>query len=188
MTLRELLEKNNNSKRPYKYVKIGSQTNFMYCGVPDVNEICKISEQQREKLTNEIVGKLHRTQKLSDVVVEGINRVNAKEIRDFIHRNGVMHEEDAETLSRFARKKVQDEFVRLLNEELKSIRSIESKAKVLEPWIGLLDRKVKQNYKSIREKSTLIIIIEGTENGTYWTRDEYERGAGFSDDGEEDDV
>ena len=77
MTLRELLEKNNNAKRPYKYVKIGSQTNFMYCGVPDVDEICKISEQQREKLTNEIVGKLHRTQKLGDVVVEGINRVKA---------------------------------------------------------------------------------------------------------------
>ena len=149
MTLRELLEKNNNAKRPYKYVKIGSQTNFMYCGVPDMDEICKISEQQREKLTNEIVGKLHRTQKLSDVVVEGINRVNAKEVRDFIIRNGVMHEEGAETLSRFARKKVQEEFARLLNEKLKSIRQIEGKAKNLEPWIGLLDRKVKQKYKGI---------------------------------------
>ena len=186
MTLRELLEKNNNAKRPYKYVKIGSQTNFMYCGVPDMDEICKISEQQREKLTNEIVGKLHRTQKLSDVVVEGINRVNAKEVRDFIIRNGVMHEEGAETLSRFARKKVQEEFARLLNEELKSIRQIENKAKNLEPWIGLLDRKVKQKYKSIREKSTIIIIIEGTENGTYWTRDEYERGVQFSDEDEDD--
>lgn len=186
MTLRELLEKNNNAKRPYKYVKIGSQTNFMYCGVSDVNKICEVSEQQREKLTNEIVGKLHRTQKLGDVVVEGINRVNAKEVRDFIIRNGVMHEEGAETLSRFARKKVQEEFARLLNEELKSIRQIEGKAKNLEPWIGLLDRKVKQKYKSIRERSTLIIIIEGAENGTYWTRDEYERGVQFSDEDEDD--
>lgn len=186
MTLRELLEKNNNAKRPYKYVKIGSATNFMYCGVPDVDEICKISERQREKLTNEIVGKLHRTQKLGDVVVDGINRVNAKEVRDFIIRNGVMREEGAETLSRFARKKVQEEFARLLNEELKSIRSVESKAKVLEPWIGLLDRKVKQKYKSIRERSTLIIIIEGTENGTYWTRDEYERGVQLTDEDEDD--
>jgi len=186
MTLRELLEKNNNAKRPYKYVKIGSQTNFMYCGVPDMDEICKISEQQREKLTNEIVGKLHRTQKLGDVVVEGINRVNAKEVRDFIFRNGVMREEGAETLSRFARKKVQEEFARLLNEELKSIRQIEGKAKNLEPWIGLLDREVKQKYKSIRERSTLIIIIEGAENGTYWTRDEYERGVQFTDEDEGD--
>lgn len=188
MTLRELLDKNDNSKRPYRYVKIGSATNYMYCGVPDVNKICEVSEQQREKLTNEIVGKLHRTQKLGDVVVEGVNRVNAKEIRDFIIRNGVMHEEYAETLSRYARKKVHEEFARLLNEELKSIRAVENKAKILEPWIGLLDRKVKQKYKSIREKSTLIIIIEGTENGTYWTRDEYERGVAFSDDGEDDDV
>ena len=186
MTLRELLEKNNNAKRPYKYVKIGSATNFMYCGVPDVNKICEVSEQQREKLTNEIIGKLHRTQKLGDVVVEGINRVNAKEVRDFIIRNGVMHEEGAETLSRFARKKVQEEFARLLNEELKSIRQIEGKAKNLEPWIGLLDRKVKQKYKSIRERSTLIIIIEGAENGTYWTRDEYERGLQFTDEDEGD--
>ena len=186
MTLRELLEKNNNAKRPYKYVKIGSQTNFMYCGVPDVDKICEVSEQQREKLTNEIVGKLHRTQKLSEIVVEGINRVNAKEVRDFITRNGVMHEEGAETLSRFARKKVQDEFARLLNEELKSIRQIEGKAKNLEPWIGLLDRKVKQKYRSIRERSTLIIIIEGAENGTYWTRDEYERGVQFTDEDEGD--
>ena len=186
MTLRELLEKNNNAKRPYKYVKIGSQTNFMYCGVPDMNKICEVSEQQREKLTNEIVGKLHRTQKLGDVVVEGINRVNAKEVRDFIIRNGVMHEEGAETLSRFARKKVQEEFARLLNEELKSIRQIEGKAKNLEPLIGLLDREVKQKYKSIRERSTLIIIIEGAENGTYWTRDEYERGVQFTDEDEDD--
>ncbi len=186
MTLRELLEKNDNSKRPYKYVKIGSQTNFMYCGVPDVDKICEVSEQQREKLTNEIVGKLHRTQKLSEVVVEGVNRVNTKEIRDFITRNGVMHEEGVETLSRFARKKVQEEFARLLNEELKSIRQIEGKAKVLEPWIGLLDRKVKQKYKSIRERSTLIIIIEGAENGTYWTRDEYERGVQLTDEDEDD--
>ena len=97
-----------------------------------------------------------------------------------------MHEEGAETLSRFARKKVQEEFARLLNEELKSIRQIEGKAKNLEPWIGLLDRKVKQKYKSIRERSTLIIIIEGAENGTYWTRDEYERGVQFTDEDEDD--
>ena len=83
---------------------------------------------------------------------------------------------------------MQEEFARLLNEELKSIRQIEGKAKNLEPWIGLLDRKVKQKYKSVYEKSTLIIVIEGTENGTYWTRDEYERGVAFSDDGEDDDV
>ena len=186
MTLRELLEKNSESKRPYKYVKIGSQTNFMYCGVPDVNEICKISEQQREKLTNEIVGKLHRAQKLGDVVVEGVNRVNGKEVRDYVRRNGTTSEEGVDALSQFARKKVREEFARLLNEELKSIRQIEGKAKNLEPWIGLLDRKVKQKYKSIRERSTLIIIIEGAENGTYWTRDEYERGVQLTDEDEDD--
>ena len=56
MTLRELLEKNSNAKRPYKYVKIGSQTNFMYCGVPDTYncEFYESAEDGYRRERNEI--------------------------------------------------------------------------------------------------------------------------------------
>ena len=55
-----------------------------------------------------------------------------------------------------------------------AFRAIEDYTERLMPWIDLLNREVKETFKSIDEPDTLCIIITGNKEGRYWTRNEYE--------------
>ena len=50
-------------------------------------------------------------------------------------------------------------------------------AERMSPWIAILERPVKEVYKSIdpSTKGDVIIIISGKENGDYWFEEEYRR-------------
>lgn len=55
------------------------------------------------------------------------------------------------------------------------IRLLDAKEQLKEAK-PLSERTIVDAYKSIDEKATLIIIIEGRENGQFWTTEEYEGG------------
>ena len=171
-----------------KYVKVGSHTAFMYCGVPDEAEIARVSEEERIKLTAEISNKLKKLSELDSVIADIVSRIATKQIRSYKDRNGEFSDKSADTIAIYTRRQVKYEFAKLLEKELYAIGRVKDRAKDLTPWVALLDREVKETYRSDAEPDTTIIIIDGSEKGLYWTVEEYQRGIGAEDDDDEEDV
>lgn len=54
--------------------------------------------------------------------------------------------------------------------------------------LPLAERTVADIYESIENPKTVIILVEGSEYGDYWTREEFERGVEDGDDTDESDA
>jgi len=178
MKLKELLDKTS-----YSFVKIGSESGFVYCGVPDEDEIAKVSMEECAKLTKSIGECVRSLVDCENPLVDRVCSATNSELKKFLELRGELRGiEDYDQLSRAVRKRNKVVLYNFISKRASAVKRIQDLAKDLAPWIGLLEREVVESYESFSEPDTLIIIVEGHERGLYWDRAEYENGVASDED------
>jgi hypothetical protein len=150
-------------KNKYECVKLGAGggSGFVYCGL--------LRNADFEGINRQIIARNHKT-------LESAKR----RYRGHIHRDVsapayVRECEKHGVVATF------DGYMKHLGQYFDQVKTtkktIECYEKKIEEYTNIEDRKVIEQYNSILEPNTIIILFEGEEQGEAWTTKEYEEGA-----------
>ena len=150
-----------------KYVKLGSEVSFVYCGINDddiENTLVKLSDEELKELKR----------RLAVVRIKLDNFVNLCGKR---YAKGVVRflkEKPEPTIEEF------DEYKKLFAAEMEKelIQMAKLKNKLEErilTFTPFLTREVLEIHDSCVEENTKIIKFEGEEQGRFWDKEEYNK-------------
>lgn len=185
MTLKEKLESLDCAN-----VKIGAQTNFIYCGEPDADVIQALSDEKRVEQIEIIQKALENLSNIDGQMKTDIKSATRSYLRESYRRwnyervmrdDGTITDDAANSVAR----KVGDSLDNFFHRKKVTLEKFRRAIEKISPWIALLDRQVLESYWSVDEPDTLIILIEGSEVGKFWTTQEYKRGVVVEDGDEE---
>ncbi len=179
MKLREFLETIDKDD----IVAIGAASSFLYFGSPDcTEELEKISKEllaDSKKILNDARYSLNNLPSLVQAVEDEYNK-RFDEYRDIAlgpQRKAEKKKAEIENLRKdifeICRKMVYYEDKKhSYRYKIMNLSSYRSK------FVPLLDREVKGTYRQKASDYALVIFVEGSETGKYWTLDEYQNGGG----------
>lgn len=176
MLLREAIEKCQG-----KTIRIGASTGFVYIGPADAKTVEVAAREERLKAENTLKKALEELTAIHDkAFLIRMQSVLTSSIRASIEENERFKKLKKLTPSEIAKKATID-FVssrdRYIGQLLSSFAKATDYAERMSPWIAILERPVKEIYRSIdpATKGDVIIIIDGKEAGDYWFEEEYRR-------------
>lgn len=188
MLLREAIEKCQG-----KTIRIGASTGFIYIGPADAKTVEVAAREERLKAENTLKKALEELTAIHDkAFLIRMQSVLTSSIRASIEKNERFEsklidgaEEEIKKLKKLTpseiSKKATADFVssrdRYIGQLLSSFAKATDYAERMSPWIAILERPVKEIYRSIdpATKGDVIIIIDGKEAGDYWFEEEYRR-------------
>ena len=187
MKLREVLEQHKG-----EVVRIGSATSFFYIsdnGDSTIEELERIDAELRQQA----ISKLNAARNaLSDGIIERNFKMRLYKAKRY-KKNGWISEETGKRIRSDAiekcekllamTKKEKEDYIFQVTEKYKD--RVKECSEYLDNYVNVLDREVKDIYKSSFNNDT-IILVTGTENGKYWSKKEYETGVIEADNDEED--
>lgn len=192
MILREAIEQYHG-----KTIRIGASTSFIYIGPADVGAVEVAAHEERlkaERALKEALDKMvtaHDTNFLIRMKLSLASSMRALIDKNERIRYGLIEDDAGEPGKKFKGGRIRnpleiarsaaEDFVALNDKYqaqlLASYARVTDYAERMSPWIAILERPVKEVYKSIdpATKGDIIIIIGGKEAGDYWFEEEYRR-------------
>ena len=68
-----------------------------------------------------------------------------------------------------------DELSKMIKKIRRYLPRLKQEEKYIDEFIPIKDRDVKSVYDKIKKEDGICIVVEGTENGNFWDREEWER-------------
>lgn len=160
-------------------VKLGAVngSGFVFCGNLKDVDICDVDEAIRNQyqITLKIAKDTIRLLKDKDLSYEAYEREMLKKI-DNAKKRMLDEKMLAETIEEYTPSKLGHhrwtaDIRKRLEYAKTSRRNVNAK---LNNYTSIADRQIVDEYRSIDEANTLIMLYEGTETGRAWTTNEYE--------------
>lgn len=188
MLLKEAVEKYEG-----KTIRIGASSGFIYIGPADTETIAVAAREERLKAENTLKKALDELTTIHDTAfLIRMQSALTSSIRASIEKNErlkseLMGEPGKESkdkrvltpseIAKIATASFVSSRDRYITQLLALYAKVTDYAERISPWIAILERPVKEVYKSIdpSTKGDVIIIISGKENGDYWFEEEYKR-------------
>lgn len=145
-----------------EYVYIGSQSGFV-C-------ICKCSEAKKElrKKSKYYFDTYSEQKRIAEVRIENHTKI-MKRYRDAL--NEALEKNDSANI-----KKMKSALLKADAEYKYQMRNLERLKKIVSGYKKFIDREVIDTYKrKWIEPLGIVILVEGVENGPYWSLDEVEK-------------
>ena len=155
MKLKELI-----ADTDFPNVKVGANSGYIYCGKSDIDAIQVASDWKKKEIIRILGDSFVAIDSAEDAVMDSLNEILTDVAKDV----SLSEIDNARKTLRIKRDILRVEINRLQ----KNIDSIL-------PWIDLPEREVKETFRSIDERDTLNIIVDGNVKGNFWTTEEYSR-------------
>lgn len=158
-----------------KFLHIGAICGFFFVGtkqeffetINDVDSDCrKVIEEKMARAKQEL--RARPSYIFPEVNIDELPKTSIKDVERFC--------ETLIKLSREADKKIQSRIYRAR----KNYRTYHDCVEILDKWVHLRDREVKESYERTSEDG-IIIIVEGQEHGSAWDRQEFLYGSSECD-------
>ena len=156
-------------KHKGELVKIGAASSYIFCGTLDdsINDVFekhdKIEIRRLQKILNDTRKHDEKFDAIWNAKTEAELKTFHTAARKYRWTDDMVLKKHSELMKRIEQRRH--------NDRMRVDKLLQILPQRIENYVGIADRKVKEEYESI--EGGTIIIFDGLEVGAYWTYDEY---------------